>query len=109
ATRPLRIAYLGTLRPSKGVDVLTRAIPLLDKSVRQRCQILVRAQGWDYPYRRRMAKYPEVSFLGGYDVAQLIAAGGEYDVGLLPHVWFENAPLVLLEHLHAGKFVISSR
>lgn len=109
ATRPLRIAYLGTMRPSKGMDVISRAIPMLDKAVRQRCQFLLRAQGWDYPYRRRLAHYPEVSFLGGYDIAQLLAAAGEYDVGLLPHVWFENSPLVLLEHLHAGKFVICSR
>jgi len=34
---------------------------------------------------------------------------GEYDVGLLPPIWLENSPLVLLEHLHAGKFVITSR
>jgi glycosyltransferase involved in cell wall biosynthesis len=40
---------------------------------------------------------------------QLLASVGEYDVGILPHVWFENSPLVLLEHLHAGKFVIASR
>jgi glycosyltransferase involved in cell wall biosynthesis len=50
-----------------------------------------------------------VQFAGGYDLLQLIGAGGEYDVGILPHIWFENSPLVMLEHLHAGKLVISSR
>jgi glycosyltransferase involved in cell wall biosynthesis len=109
STRPLRIAYMGTMSPSKGMDVISRAIPLLDKSVRQRCQFLLRVQGGDSPYRHRLAHYPEVSFLGGYDISQLLAAAGEYDVGILPHVWFENSPLVLLEHLHAGKYVICSR
>jgi glycosyltransferase involved in cell wall biosynthesis len=30
-------------------------------------------------------------------------------VGLLPHIWLENSPLVMLEHLHAGKFMVASR
>lgn len=106
---PLRFAFLGVTRPNKGLDVMVRAIEVLDAGVRRRCQFLVRAGGWDWPFRRRVAGFPEVQFAGGYDLMQLIAAGGEYDVGILPHIWFENSPLVLLEHLHAGKFVIASR
>lgn len=109
ARRPLRFAFLGAMRPSKGVDVFAEAIELLPREIRQRSQFLIRALGFDWPLRRRLAAYPEVSFAGGYDLLQLIGAWGDYDVGVLPHVWFENSPLVLLEHLHAGKFVISSR
>ncbi len=109
ATCPLRLAYFGTMRPSKGVDILAEAITRLDTSVRQRCQFIFRCGGWDWPIRKKLIAYPEVSFFGPYDTVHLVAAGGEYDVGLLPHVWFENSPLVLLEHLHAGKFVIASR
>lgn len=109
SSRPVRFAFNGTVRNNKGLEILLRAIERLDKDTRQRCHFLLRAGGWDWPLRKRMSKYPEVSFLGGYDPLQLIAAVGEYDVGILPHVWFENSPLVLLEHLHAGKFVISSR
>lgn len=107
--RPLRFGFFGTTRNNKGLDVLVRAIPLLTPHVRQMCQFLIRASGWDWPFRKRLSMYPQVQFAGGYDPLQLIAAWGEYDVGILPHVWFENSPLVLLEHLHAGKFVISSR
>lgn len=109
ATTPLRFAFLGTVRPNKGLKVLADAIPMLDAKVRQRCQFLIRALGNDWPYRKLLARYPEVSVWGGFDRYQLIASGGEYDVGILPHIWFENSPLVLLENLHAGKFVISSR
>lgn len=108
-TRPLRLAFFGTVRHNKGVDVLVRAIPLLEKAVRQRCQFIVRAALGDWLHRRRLSAYPEVSFLGGYDIGQLFTAMGEFDVGILPHIWFENSPLVLLEFLHAGKFVVSSR
>ncbi len=107
--RPLRLAFFGTVRHNKGLDILVRAIPLLEHRVRQRCQFLIRAAGGDWLHRRRLGEYPEVSFLGGYDVRQLVAAVGEYDVGIMTHVWFENSPLVLLELLHAGKFVITSR
>lgn len=107
--RPLRFAYFGAMRPCKGIDVLAAAIPLLSRDVRQRCQFHIRAAGNDWVLRKQLSPYPEVSFAGGYDLLQLIGAGQEYDVGIVPHVWFENSPLVLLEHLHAGKFVICSR
>ncbi|MBX3359810.1 MAG: glycosyltransferase [Phycisphaeraceae bacterium] len=109
ATRPLRFAYFGTTRPNKGLEVLLRAIPLIAPEVRSRLQISIHAGGHDAKVRRRMAKYTEVSVRGAYDLAQLLASGGEYDVGILPHIWLENSPLVMLEHLHAGKFVIASR
>lgn len=109
ARRPLRLAFLGTTRHNKGLDILARAIPLLSKEVRQRCQFLIRAQGWDWPFRARLSLYPEVQFAGGYDLFQLIGAWGEYDVGILCHIWFENSPLVMLEHLHGGRFVLSPR
>lgn len=108
-SRPLRFGFYGTTRANKGLEVFLQAIPLLDRRIRQRCQFHIRALGWDWPLRKRMSMYPEVAFVGGYDLIQLISAGGEYDVGVLPHIWFENSPLVMLEHLHAGKFMIASR
>jgi hypothetical protein len=109
ASRPLRFAFLGTVRPNKGLEVLVSTIPLLDQSVRERCQFIIRAQGYDFGFRKRLANYPEVSVWGGYDLYQLIAAFGEYDVGILSHIWLENSPLVMLENFHAGKMVICSR
>ncbi|MEZ6234735.1 MAG: glycosyltransferase [Phycisphaerales bacterium] len=107
--RPLRLAFLGTTRANKGVAVLAAAIPLLPHAIRRRCQIIIRASGETWALRKALSAYPEVTFQGPFDPISLIAAGADYDVGLLPFVWFENSPLVLLEHLHAGKFVISSR
>lgn len=108
--RPLRIAFLGTTRPNKGLEVLARAIPLLDAEVRRRCHFLIRAGGGgDRWFRKRLSLYPEVSVYGEYDNFLLISARGEYDVGVLSHIWLENSPLVLLENLHAGKFVLCSR
>lgn len=109
AHRPLRVAFWGTTRNNKGFGVLAQAIERLPRGVRQRCQFIVHAGGGDWGYRKALSRYPEVSFAGGYDLVQLVAGAGEYDVAVLPHIWFENSPLVMLEHLHAGKFIISSR
>jgi len=109
AGAPLRFAFFGTVRANKGLEVLTRAIPLLEPHIRKRCQITIRALGFDWPFRKRLSRFPEVSVWPGYDFFQLIGSAGEYDVGILPHIWLENSPLVLLENFHAGKFVISSR
>lgn len=106
---PLRLAFMGTSRPNKGFEVLASAIERLDTDVRTRCHFMMRVGGWDWAYRKRLSRFPQVSMLGGYDPYQLVSAIGEYHVGLLPHIWFENSPIVLLEHLHAGKFTISSR
>ncbi len=107
--RPLRLAFWGTTRNNKGLEILARAIESLEADTRRRCHFLIHAAGWDWPFRKRLLRYPEVSFWGGYDPLHLIGGMREFDVGVLPFVWFENSPLVLLEFLHGGKFVICSR
>ncbi|MCC6320219.1 MAG: glycosyltransferase [Phycisphaerales bacterium] len=111
ATTPLRFGYFGTTRPNKGLEVLARAIPLLATEVRQRCQFTIRAMGHEAGFKKRLSKYPEVCIWPGvgYDLLQLIGSGGDYDVGILPHIWMENSPLVMLENFHAGKFILCSR
>jgi len=110
-SRPLRFGFFGTTRANKGLEVLTRAIPLLTPEVRQRCQFTIRALGWESGFKKRLSRFPEVCVWPGvgYDLLQLIGSGGDFDVGILPHIWMENSPLVLLENFHAGKFVICSR
>jgi glycosyltransferase involved in cell wall biosynthesis len=107
--RPLRLAFFGTVRPNKGLRVLADAIAILPADIRQRCLFHVRAAGGDWAFRKLLSGYSQVQFAGAYDLMQRAASVAEYDVGLLPHIWMENSPLVLLEHLHAGKLVITSR
>lgn len=107
--RPLRLAFFGTVRPNKGLRVLADAIAMLPADIRQRCLFHIRASGGDWAFRKLLSGYPQVQFGGAYDLMQRAASVPEYDVGLLPHIWMENSPLVLLEHLHAGKLVITTR
>ena len=105
---PLRLAFFGTVRPNKGLRVLADAIARLPGDVRRRCRFHIRAAGGDWGFRKLLSGYPQVQFAGAYDLIQRAASVSEYDVGILPHIWMENSPLVLLEHLHAGKMVITS-
>jgi glycosyltransferase involved in cell wall biosynthesis len=109
SSRPLRFGFLGTVFPNKGLEVLTRAIPLLDQSVRQACHFAIRAYGDDAAFRHRLAPFPEVSFLGAYRYEDLASIHRDFDVAIVPHIWLENAPLVMLELLNSGKFMIMSR
>lgn len=91
---------MGTTRLPKGLNVLVQAIQLLPKPIRQQCQFIVRAAGQITPFKELLRSYPEVTFLGGYTVSDLVTTTTEYEVDILPHLWFEIGPLVLLEHLH---------
>jgi len=108
APGPLRLAFFGTVRPNKGLRVFADAIGLLPSDVRRRCLFHIRAAGGDWAFRKLLSGFPQVQFAGAYDLIQRAASVPEYDVGVLPHIWMENSPLVLLEHLHAGKMVITS-
>ena len=105
---PLRLAFFGTVRPNKGLRVLADAIVRLPDDIRRRCQFHIRAAGGDWGFRKMLSGFPQVQFAGAYDLIQRAASVPEYDIGILPHIWMENSPLVLLEHLHAGKMVITS-
>jgi glycosyltransferase involved in cell wall biosynthesis len=108
-TRPLRFAFFGSTRYNKGLDVLVRAIALLTLDTRSRCHFHIRAGGDTRPHREFLRGVPEACFYGGYTPAELPTTLGAFDVGIVPTTGLENSPFVILEHLHAGKFVIGSR
>jgi glycosyltransferase involved in cell wall biosynthesis len=106
--RPLRLAFLGTVHPNKGLATVLRAVLGLTREERARVHVLVHASGGDEPYRAWMREVPEVAFLGGYTLERLRSLWREYDVGLFPNAGLDNSPLVVLEHLNAGKPVLAS-
>ncbi|MBX3384744.1 MAG: glycosyltransferase [Phycisphaeraceae bacterium] len=105
---PLRLGYFGNCFPNKGLATLIAAIELLSPHAAARTHFVIRASGDDAPFRRRMAGRANVSFLGGYSPGQIAAAQREFDVCIFPNMGLENAPLVVLESLCAGKFLIAS-
>jgi glycosyltransferase involved in cell wall biosynthesis len=105
---PLRLGYFGNCFPNKGLATLIAAIERLTPEMAARTHFVVRAAGDDAPFRRRMSGREHVSFLGGYSPSQIAAAQREFDVCIFPNMGLENAPLVVLESLCGGKFLIAS-
>lgn len=105
---PLRFSYFGPLRYHKGIHVLADAIERLPSDVSAKCRFLVRAGGPLADIRARLARHANVSLGPWYALADLPSLLSQTEVLLYPQICFDNSPLVMLEALHAGKYVVAS-
>lgn len=103
--RPLRVLFVGTLTPNKGPHLLLEAWAKLSPRVKERAQLALFGPGQHDPvYQRRLRELARSAgaTLGGRlsrdEVGQELARA---DLLVVPSVWFENSPLVILEALSA--------
>jgi len=110
--RPNRFAYFGNLADHKGVPVLLAAAARL---VRQGADLRLSLYGrHNHPTEQTRRAFSEqlsaaapiAQHVGPYDRAEVHALMAQTDWVVLPSLWFENAPLVLLEAQRAGRPVI---
>jgi glycosyltransferase involved in cell wall biosynthesis len=110
AKRPLTFGFFGTLADHKAPHLIVDAM----QSVRGDCRALLRGRASDFPaysepLLQRAAKDPRITTDGPFphhDLADVLAA---IDVLVVPSVWHENAPFVVLEARAAGLPVLASR
>lgn len=107
---PLRVGYVGSIVPQKGLDVLLRAHARLDRGL---ATVRVHGSGADRPAYaarvRSLAVPGEVDFAGPFPEGAAGAAYGAMDVLVVPSTWYENAPLVIGEANAFGVPVVASR
>ncbi len=109
----LRIGYIGQLARHKGVDVLVEAfrrLPVSDPAP----QLILYGDTAQFPrfaaqLQRRVADRPDVVFAGTFDHAQIRRIHAGLDVLVVPSVWYENSPNVILEAFAAGTPVVVSQ
>lgn len=108
SSRPLRFGFLGPHTHHKGLHVLMDA--WRDSSLLQsRATLLIRCYGKHTPHIREFSqRFSSVTLDGPYTPNALVRILQDVDVVVYPQVCFDNSPLVLLESLHAGKFVVAS-
>lgn len=111
-TNRLRIGYMGQLAPHKGVHVLIEALGKLHPSARTP-ELVIYGDSSRFPdysasLRQLAAKLPNVSFAGTYTNDSVWKVLNEIDVLVVPSLWYEISPLVILESLSAGVPVIAS-
>ena len=106
----LRIGYMGQINPTKGVHVLIQAVRRLP-AARVRVKIYgdtARFPAYVRRLRRLAAGDDRIVFAGTYDAAELGGIMAETDVVVVPSVWYENSPNVILEAQAYGRPVVAS-
>jgi glycosyltransferase involved in cell wall biosynthesis len=101
----LRVGYMGQVAPHKGVKVLIDAFLKLGQSGRQAQLKLygdpVQFLEFYQDIQQEITKSPQLSklvhFMGAFDRQQISQIYQEIDVLVVPSIWFENSPNVILE------------
>lgn len=109
----LRFAFMGTLLPSKGVDILMKAFVKLETD---RAELRIYGsmrtyRGYEYylRYIKKLSDKRTIRFMGSYDNKDVGRILSEIDVVVVPSIWNENSPLIIQEAQGAKVPVVASR
>ena len=112
ASQRKAIAYVGQLRPEKGVDVLLKAWSAVKPEAHEKGIRLVIAGSGPPEYMQELhglaADDATVSFVGALDADGVARLYQDARVTVIPSVWYENLPNSLLESYAAGTPVVAS-
>jgi len=113
----LQLTYMGQLSPHKGIHVLVDAVERIPRELDDR--FVVRAHGVPTSHyhpryghelidRVKAGDLP-IEFPGPFPPDRLVEVLSDTDVVLIPSLWLENLPLVLLHARSCGVPVLASR
>lgn len=106
-SRRLRVGMIG-MHHLKGLHVLIDAFRGLD---REAAELYVYGQAAHRRYideQRRKAEGRPIEFRGTFEQDRLYEVFGEFDVLVVPSIWYENCPTVIREAFATGTPVIAS-
>lgn len=105
----LRIAYVGGIARQKGVHVLIEAVNDLPHDG---VQLAIFGDEQAYPEYaatlRALATHPGIRFAGRIPNQQVIQTLAQFDVVVVPSIWYETAALVVQEAFAANVPVVAS-
>ena len=110
---PLRVVYLGTWIPTKGVHLLVEAAQAFDAS-----ELSLDIHGMAVPYegaddyeaqlRSAAHGHPHIRFHERYEPDAVPQLLDDADIVVVPSTWYENSPLTVHEAFLAGVPVVAS-
>lgn len=112
---PVQFSFIGYLGAHKGVDLLIELVErlLADPALDGRWRLTIAGDGHMRAAVSRLAEEAPsrhcVRFLGKLDTSEIPALLASSDVVVLPSVWPENEPVVMLEAIAAGRAQLASR
>jgi glycosyltransferase involved in cell wall biosynthesis len=108
----LRVAFMGRIDPTKGVDVLIRALGMIPRAdIVLDIYGTVQGEGGSRELERlhRLAERDRrVTFKTPVNASAVLETISAYDVLAVPSQWMETGPLVVLEAFAAGVPVVGS-
>lgn len=109
----LRIGYLGQLAPHKGVHILLAAFKELKKRTEAVELSLYGRTAAGSTYEQQLLNIagndPAITFAGPYPNSQVGQILSQFDVVVVPSIWYENRPAVIIEALATQTPVVASR
>lgn len=112
-SRPLKIAYLGRVDWTKGIDTVIKALKCMpDEAIELDIYGVIQGRGAD-KYLRKLKKIvgrddDRIKFLSPVPNADIVSLLKRYHYLAVPSIWMETGPLVVLEAFAAGTPVIGS-
>lgn len=109
-TETLRLGFIGTITAHKGLDTLVESVRAIEGD---RLSLDVYGDMNAFPefsgrVRELADNDPRIRFKGRFEAPELRDVLGGIDVLVVPSVWYENTPFVILEALASGTPVIAS-
>jgi glycosyltransferase involved in cell wall biosynthesis len=106
---PIRFAFIGQIYPHKGTDILIEAFCRLPQGTAELFIYGNEDQSPEYTNRlKNMASGCAVFFRGTFPQTEIDKIFAEVDFLVIPSIWYENSPLVLLNALASHTPVIVS-
>ena len=112
--KTLRFSFIGTLLPTKGIDLLVQAFKdVKDNNVSLniygRQTLYAGYEGFYRSLLRCIGRDPRIRLMGEVENDKIEEVYAHTDVLVVPSVWYENTPLVILEALASQTPVVASR
>jgi glycosyltransferase involved in cell wall biosynthesis len=109
----LRIGYLGQFGPHKGVHLLIAAFRQLTKRP-DSCELTLHgrisdATLYERDLLRMVRRDPAITFAGPYPNHEVGQVLNDLDVIVVPSLWYENRPTVIVEAHATGTPVVAAR
>lgn len=107
----LRLAFFGRADRTKGLETLLQSLRLIQtENIELRIHAIIEENGEAYArlMRELIAQDARVSLLAPLPRAEVVQAMTNADAVVVPSLWFETGPLVVLESFSAGVPVIGS-
>lgn len=105
AQRPLRVGFIGSFNRAKGAHVLLEALAQLNPGPSLQA-VFYGNPGDDPAYAAQLQRLavplPQVRWGGVFGSEQVYSVLSELDLLVVPSLWRENAPLIVLQALASG-------